>query len=399
MSMKDVVSITLENEMDLILAHKRTMKVAERIGLTTATQTVFATAVSEVARIVIEHTHLGVLRVGIGGESPRFSLSASITFDSITDLSRNHEGFFYAQKLVPEFSFNIAQGNCVIELATGLPRSLKIDHTKIRALVDFFKSEPPLNAYEEIKNRNNYLSKVTTEQELEIRQEKLINEKKSEFISIASHEIKTPITVIKAYTQMLQKLKSKCNPKVIPILDKLDQQTTKLSMLVQQLMDVSQIENGSLAYSTKKLNFSEFLADVVGMLSHVHSSYHIKLISSDTYYVNGDRLRLEQVFTNLLGNAAKYSPINTQITVSYQVVDQELVIAVKDQGQGMNKDSLEAIFQKFYRNTEVEATHPGLGMGLYITSKIVLDHGGRIWAESQRNVGSIFYVSLPLVSA
>ncbi|WP_097130134.1 sensor histidine kinase [Pedobacter xixiisoli] len=395
--MKDVVSITLENEMDLILAHKRTMKVAEKIGLTTATQTVFATAVSEVARIVIEHTHLGVLKVGIGGENPRYSLSASIVFESITDLSRNHEGFFYAQKLVPEFSFNIAQGKCIIELATGLPRSLKVDQTKIRSLQDFFKSEPPINAYEEIKNRNNYLSKVTNEQEMEIRQEKLINEKKSEFISIASHEIKTPITVIKAYTQMLQKLKFKCDPKVIPILDKLDQQTTKLSTLVQQLMDVSQIENGSLVYSMKKLNIHEFLTDVVAMLSHVHSNYHIKLELAEPHFVHADRLRLEQVLTNLLGNAAKYSPIDTQITVSYQVMDHELVIAIKDQGQGMEKDSLEAIFQKFYRNAEVEATHPGLGMGLYITSKIVVDHGGKIWAESQRNIGSIFYVSLPLV--
>ncbi|MNR07922.1 Alkaline phosphatase synthesis sensor protein PhoR [compost metagenome] len=197
---------------------------------------------------------------------------------------------------------------------------------------------------------------------------------------------------------MLQKLKSKCDPKVIPILDKLDQQTTKLSTLVQQLMDVSQIENGSLVYSIKKLNFSEFLTDVVSMLSHVHSNYHIKLELSDTYYVNGDRLRLEQVFTNLIGNAAKYSPIDTQITVSYQVIDHELIITVKDQGQGMNKDSLKSIFEKFYRNSEVEATHPGLGMGLYITSKIVVDHGGKIWAESQRNIGSIFYVSLPLVT-
>ncbi|RZK74041.1 MAG: hypothetical protein EOO92_17660, partial [Pedobacter sp.] len=99
MSMKDIVIITLENEMDLILAHKRTMRVAEKIGLTIATQTAFATAVSEVARIVIEHTHLGELKISIGGEHPRFSLLATITFENITELSRNHEGFFYAQKL------------------------------------------------------------------------------------------------------------------------------------------------------------------------------------------------------------------------------------------------------------------------------------------------------------
>lgn len=396
--MKEVVTITLENEMDLILAHKRTMKVAEKTGLTTATQTVFATAVSEVARIVIEHTHLGVLKIGIGGENPRYSISASISFESITDLSKDHEGFFYAQKLVPEFSFNIAQGNCIIYLAIGIPKSLRIDQPKIRSLIEFFKGEPPLNAYEEIKNRNNYLNKVTSEQELEIRQEKLINEKKSEFISIASHEIKTPITVIKAYTQMLQKLKEECDPKIITIIDKLDLQTNKLSLLVQQLMDVSQIENGSLVYNMEKLDCTVFLKDVAGMLEHVYSSHQIVLeLADEQLFISGDRLRLEQVFTNLLGNAAKYSSADTQITISYQTVEGELIIAVKDQGQGMDKNSLEAIFQKFYRNAEVEATHPGLGMGLYITSKIIVDHGGKIWVESERNVGSVFYVSLPLI--
>ncbi|RYG19120.1 MAG: HAMP domain-containing histidine kinase [Chitinophagaceae bacterium] len=397
--MKDIIIITLENEMDLILAHKRTMKVAEKIGLTIATQTAFATAVSEVARIVIEHTHLGELKIAIGGEHPKFSLAATIVFENITELSRNHEGFFYAQKLVPEFGFNIIDGKCIIELGIGLPRSLKIDRTKILSLVKFFKDEPPLNAYEEIKNKNNYLSKVTTKQEAEIRQEKLINEKKSEFISIASHEIKTPITVIKAYTQMLQKLKDLCDPRAMAIIEKLDLQTNKLSMLSQQLMDVSQIENGSLLYSLDDIDFNEFLKDVVHMLEHVHSGHKIELaLAAGSYKIKGDRLRLEQVFTNLLGNAAKYSASGTAINISYQLVKQEIVIAVRDQGQGMDNESLDAIFQKFYRNAEVEATHPGLGMGLYITSKIIVDHGGKIWAESERHVGSVFYVSLPVLN-
>lgn len=393
--MIDIISITLENEMDLVLAHKRSMKIADKIGLTIATQTSFATAVSEVARIVIEHTNLGVLQLGIIGSYPKYNLSAVIVFESTVELSRNHEGFFYAQKLVPEFKFTTTDGSCVIEMSVGLPRSLKFDKLKIAQLHQNFKDEAPINAYEEIKNKNNFLNKMTVEQEAAILQEKLINEKRNEFISTASHEIKTPITILKAYTQILRKLQDQCPPNVNSIIEKLDVQTTKLSNLVQQLMDVSQIENGSIVYSMEEFSFNEFLTDVVSVLGYVHVKHQINLDLVADYKISADKLRLEQVFTNLLGNAAKYSAANTNITISCEASQGQLTIAITDEGQGMDGNVLESIFEKFYRNTEVVTTHPGLGMGLYITSKIVVDHGGKIWAESERNKGSVFFISLP----
>lgn len=393
--MTEIISITLENEMDLILAHKRSMRLGEKIGLTVATQTAFATAVSEVARVVIEHTNLGALQLGINGIHPRFSLCAVIVFDSEAELSRHHEGFFYAQKLIPEFSFKTAEENCIIEMAIGLPRSLKIDKLKILSLFDFFKAEAPLNAYEEIKNRNNFLSKVTTEQEQEIRQEKLINEKKNEFISIASHEIKTPITVLKAYTQMLRKLKDICEPRVNEIVEKLDVQTTKLTTLVQQLMDVSQIENGSLAYRKEELDFNPFITDVVSVLGHVHSQHHLLLNLNSPVKILADRLRLEQVFTNLIGNAAKYSKDETTVVIDCTSQSGQLLVSISDHGLGMSAETLGSIFEKFYRDKDVLTTHSGLGMGLFITSKIMLDHGGKIWAESEYGKGSVFFISIP----
>jgi len=395
--MTEIISISLENEMDLVLAHKRSMNVAQKIGLTVATQTAFATAVSEAARTIIDHTQLGSLMIGIDGKHPRFSLTANIVFDNDCGLSEENDGFYYAQKLVPGFTYTKSGGTSLIQMSISLPRSLKVDKIATLALKEFFDVQAPLNAYEEIKKRNNKLNVIAIQQEEEIKHAKLIDEKKSEFISIASHEIKTPITILKAYTQMLKGLKESCDPKVNAIVEKLDQQTVKLSVLAQQLMDVSQIENGNLAYNFEAVSFNTFIQDVVDVLRYVHNNHTIHLHIETDVVFQMDKLRLEQVITNLMGNAAKYSPKHTEISLTCKIDDQQILISVTDQGIGMSANSLEQIFKKFYRNSEVLNSHPGLGMGLYITSKIVIDHGGKIWATSLPNQGSTFYVSLPIV--
>src|ERR1700748_1736034 len=126
-----VVSISLENEMDLVLAHKRSMRVAEKLGLTTATQTTFATAVSEIARTVIEHTDDGVLDIGLEQNKTRYSLVAQVTFDKEIRFTNADAGFFYAQKLVPEFDLSETETDNTITMKIGLPRSLKLDPGKI----------------------------------------------------------------------------------------------------------------------------------------------------------------------------------------------------------------------------------------------------------------------------
>ncbi|RZM17655.1 MAG: HAMP domain-containing histidine kinase [Pedobacter sp.] len=393
--MTEIISISLENEMDLVLAHKRSMKIGEKIGLTIATQTAFATAVAEVARTVIDHTNLGSLKLSIAGSHPRFTLSASIVFESVEGLNQGDEGFFYAQKLVPEFAFERSGQHCTIQMSIGIPRSLKIDRARISAIHNFFLAEMPLNAYEEIKQKNNLLSRVTSEQQEEIRHEKLVNEKKNEFISIASHELKTPITILRAYTQMLIKNASQFDAKTNKIVEKLDLQTVKLTTLVQQLMDVSQVENGRISYSLEKVPINPFLGEVIDLLSQAHDTNPITLTHIGESNVNIDRLRMEQVLTNLLGNASKYSASGGKITVKSAVEGGEVIISVSDEGIGMDQQALGSIFEKFYRDKNVVTTHPGLGMGLYITSKIVVDHGGRIWVDSQQGVGSTFHFSIP----
>ncbi|SEO99026.1 Signal transduction histidine kinase [Mucilaginibacter gossypiicola] len=394
--MTEVVSISLENEMDLVLAHKRSMKVAEKLGLTVATQTTFATAVSEVARAVIEYTDNGTLAIGIEQNKTRYVLKANVTFNSEIKLTSGDEGFYYAQKLVPEFELTGQNGAYIIDMKLGLPRSLKLDAVKISILKKFFQEEQPLNPYEEIKRRNSHLHKLTAEQEEELRRTKLIDEKKTEFISIASHELKTPLTVLKAFTQMAKTTKEPVSDRLKGILNKIDLQSTKLNSLVQQLLDISRAENGNLQYNLKQVKLNSFIIEQLAVMQSIMPNHTINSTLGDDADVMIDILRMEQVFSNLLGNAAKYSNINTDIEVG-SVLDSEgyITISIKDQGIGMSADTMTSIFDKFYRAEDVSKTHAGLGMGLYITSKIVTDHGGKIWVESEEHKGSTFHFNLP----
>lgn len=396
--MKQVITLSLENEMDLVLAHKRSLKVAEKLGLSAATQTTFATAVSEIARTVIEHTNNGNLVIGIEQSKLRFALRAIITFDSDIKFTNADEGIYYAQKLVPEFNMEEGDGVNQIEMKIGLPRSLRLDATKIRIMQDYFSNEAPLNAYEEIKNRNTNLQQITTEQEEEIRRSKIIDEKKNEFISIASHEIKTPITIIKAYSQMARSLNGQCSDRVKAILDKIDVQSSKLNSLVIQLLDISKMENGNLQFAMEKTELTPYILEMVSVMSHLIPNHEITTNLTGNPIVMMDKLRMEQVFSNLLGNAAKYSAKNTGISISATIDEPGFAkIAVTDSGIGMSQTSMHSIFNKFYRDKDVVLTHSGLGMGLYIASKIVVGHGGKIWVESVEGKGSSFFFTVPVI--
>lgn len=395
--MTKVVDVSLENEMDLVLAHKRSMKVAERLGLTIATQTTFATAVSEIARTVIEHTDNGMLHIRLSESKQRYSLVAAVAFENTIHFTNEDAGYYYAQKLVPEFRLIVSDTINTIEMKIGLPRSLKLDPVKIAALVKYFREEEPINAYDEIKQKNTSLNKIAREKEEELRQSRIIDEQKTEFISIASHEIKTPITIIKAYTQIAQRMGDQCSDQVSELLNKVDFQTTKLLSLVQQLLDISKIENGNLEYQKETVSLNSFIIEMVAVIETIVPGHRIIITLGNDHFISIDKIRMEQVFSNIIVNAAKYSRNNPDIEITGTTGQPGFVmIAIKDYGIGMAPASMESIFKKFYRNKDVMATHSGLGMGLYIASKIVTDHGGKIWAESTEGAGSTFFFTIPV---
>lgn len=395
----EIVVISLENEMDLVLAHRRSMRVAERLGLTTSTQTTFATAVSEISRSVIEHTDTGILRIGIDQDKQRFSLKALVSYDNSVKLTSQDDGFFYAQKLVPQFIIFEESGLAYVEMKIGLPRSLNLDSLKLRSIKEFFLQDAPLNAYEELKQQNQSLKGIAEEQQQEIRLSKIIDKNKTEFISVASHEIRTPITVLKAYAQIGKKLAGSSDMRLTSLMDKIDVQTTKLVDLVQRLMDVSKLEVGHLDYNWEFVSLDTFILDLVAVMQDIMPSHTLYIIGCAEIDVKCDRLRLEQVFSNLINNASKYSPKGTTIFISAKVLtDGFVTISIQDEGIGMNEITRKSVFEKFYRDENAAKASTGLGIGLYVTSQIVKDHGGEIWLESEEGKGSVFHFSIPLTT-
>ncbi|MFD2162379.1 sensor histidine kinase [Paradesertivirga mongoliensis] len=394
--MLELITLTLENEMDLVLAQKKASKLSEILKLSLSTQATFVTAIAELCRVVIDFTDTGVLSLGLVQKSNRYSLSGIIQYDSVKGSTISDESFFYAKKLVPLFQNYELADKVIIEIGINLPRSISLDQVKIKFLKDYFDTEPPISAYEEVKRKNLELFLIAETKDAQLRQSKYIDEKRNEFISIASHELKTPITIIKAYTQLALMGKEACSEQVRDFLLKIDAQSTKLRNLVQQLLDTSKIENGRLEYNYEEVDFNSFIQEASFLLTHLLPKHELTVELGASVMVKLDRERMDQVFTNLISNAGKYSRAGSKVVLRTAICKKgNLTVSVADEGIGMSEESIEKIFQKFHRDKQVVNGYSGLGMGLYIASEIINDHGGKIWVESTKDVGSTFFFSLP----
>ncbi|MGI8583620.1 MAG: PAS domain-containing sensor histidine kinase [Chitinophagaceae bacterium] len=235
--------------------------------------------------------------------------------------------------------------------------------------------------------------------EAELLQAKLLEEKKDEFISIASHELKTPLTTIKAYAQLALSLsKDKEYEPIQKYLIKVDQYTGKLNILLNELLDVSRIHAGKLRLTQTEIEMNSFLPEVLNSMQHITQDHSITLEKNETAKVKVDTLRLEQVLTNIISNAAKYSPGKDKIIVKSFKEDNSIIVSFTDFGIGIPKEKISKIFDRFYRVDEVSKDFSGLGIGLFISSEIIKQHGGKIWAESIEGDGSTFYFSLPIMN-
>jgi len=231
--------------------------------------------------------------------------------------------------------------------------------------------------------------------EAELLQSKLLEEEKDQFISIASHELKTPITTIKAYTQMTLEMCEEQHEDIRKNLVKIDQFTNKLQFLLNELLDVSKINLGQLNLSKTEIHFDIFLPDILNSIQQI-TKHQIILEENAIAIVTADPIRLEQVITNLISNSAKYSPGKNQIIVRSFINENEIVISFTDFGIGIAANNIEKIFSRFYRVDESAIKFSGFGIGLYVSRQIVKQHGGKMWVESVEDEGSTFYFSLPL---
>lgn len=233
--------------------------------------------------------------------------------------------------------------------------------------------------------------------EAELLQSKLIEEQKDAFISIASHELKTPLTTIKAYTQLALSHQEGCSDSLKSFLLKIDQYTGKLTHLLNELLDVSRIHTGNLNLASSKLDLKIFLEEVVASIQFITPKHQIIIEKNEHATVNIDILRMEQVITNLISNAAKYSPGRDKIIFRTGIIDGFVKVSCTDHGIGINDENLTKVFNRYYRVESSATEFGGLGIGLYISMEIIIQHGGEMWVESEPGKGSTFFFTLPLV--
>lgn len=230
----------------------------------------------------------------------------------------------------------------------------------------------------------------------DITERKAMEKMKDEFISIASHELKTPITSLKGIVHILQlSFEKKMKGEVGKLLSTMDIQLNKLTRIIGDLLVVNTMPGKKIYLNTEKFNFKNLVKETVQNVRNISPLHFLSVRENESVYFNGDRFRLEQVITNLLTNAVKYSPQSNQVLINSVIKDDTILFSVQDFGIGIDKENISRIFEKFYRAKTGE-TFGGLGLGLFISLEIVKAHNGNLWVGSEAGKGSTFYFSLPL---
>ena len=230
----------------------------------------------------------------------------------------------------------------------------------------------------------------------DIEDQKEAVKRKDEFISIASHELKTPLTTIKAYVQLLDRSIAAEDPTRMYV-ERTLVQVKKLDNLIVDLLDLSKIESGKLKFNKKPFAFEGVLSDAVEMIRQTYPAYTIVRKGTADIAFYGDETRIEQVIINYLTNAVKYSPDHKEVQIEAGVdAGGQVYVRVKDYGIGIRKDHQSDIFNKFYRVEESAHRFQGLGIGLYICAEIIRRHDGQYGVESEPGQGSTFYFTVPI---
>ena len=267
---------------------------------------------------------------------------------------------------------------------------------------------------EEIEKKNIEMAKMNSELILGCEELKRISDLKSNFLSIASHELKTPLTSIKGYSDIIiDTMKDKLDISVYRMIESINRAADRLHNVVNNILDVTRIEQKKLRLKPEHIDLGALIKECIDELSHFATNRKIRFncqFQENLPKFVGDRMRMQQVFTNLFSNALKFSPDESLIEVKLALSEREQFhIVVKDRGIGIDKEEHKKIFEPFYEvgNTNRHSSDfskfmgGGTGLGLSIVKGIIERHGGRIWVESDREIinekfpGSEFHIVLP----
>ncbi|MCX2477633.1 PAS domain-containing protein [Pedobacter sp. MC2016-15] len=235
---------------------------------------------------------------------------------------------------------------------------------------------------------------------IDITEQKELEKQKDNFLGVASHELKTPVTSIKAYAQVMEMMFRRAgDTKNAELLAKMDNQVNRLSNLIGDLLEVTKINTGRLQLTLTKFSFNQMVEEVIEEVQRTALNHAIHKQLDFDREITGDKERICQVIINLLTNAIKYSPDSDHIILSTSGNEHQLQLSVQDFGIGIRADQQPRVFEQFYRvSGSREHTFPGLGLGLYISAEIIKHLNGKIWVDSAEGKGSTFCFSLPLLN-
>jgi PAS domain S-box-containing protein len=229
----------------------------------------------------------------------------------------------------------------------------------------------------------------------EITEKKLDEIRKNDFISMVSHELKTPLTSINTYLQLLLRKAEKSEDQFLKqaYVQSL-KQVKNMTDMINGFLNVSRLESSKLHLDKTEFDFLELLKEIKEDYKIQHATHDLIFTLPQSVTVTADRLKISQVLNNLVGNAVKYSESGTTINISFEKTDGKITVMVNDKGMGIKSENLDKLFERYYR-VEQQSIIGGFGIGLYLSAEIIEAHGGKIWAESEFGKGSTFYFELP----
>jgi K+-sensing histidine kinase KdpD len=250
-----------------------------------------------------------------------------------------------------------------------------------------------------IRNRNGEIIRwlgtgtdITSQKELE--------RMKDDFIAIASHELKTPVTIIKVCAQVLGQLfKNNSDTVATDWIGTINEQVNKLIALIEDMLDATRFQTGKMQLEKASFDMNELVIQIVAKIQESSPNHLIEVDLQKNINMCCDRESLGRVISNLLTNAIKYSPNSNKVILRTKVNKSDIVLSVRDFGLGIKKDKHTKVFEQFYRvNENLQYTFPGLGLGLYISSEIIKSLKGKIWVESAEGKGSVFHFKIPTMA-
>jgi signal transduction histidine kinase len=414
-----VLTVKIQTQQSLVTLRHRCRQVSELFGLEALQRTRLTTAVSEIGRNALQYA--GVATVSfLVGDSAVYPSAQSVLIQvadkgpglpdaiwvggKISDMHRSG-GLHGSQRLVDAFRIETEQSKgATVSMEMLLRTSQRLTAADISRRIDELFRRQPQSPHEELEQQNRDMLHMLNELRERKNDLEVADQRKNEFVAMLAHELRNPLAAISMSVEVMRRKKSITMAEVEKYRDTIGRQTTHLTKLVSDLMDVSRVSRGMVELERAIVGVGSLVFESIEMTRpFVDAKKHLLTLPAldDVVWVNVDLVRMKQVISNLVHNAARYTPEGGQIDVAITAADAMVHISVKDNGVGIDALMLPKIFDMFTQAPNSLAREDvGLGIGLTIVQRMAADHGGTVSARSAGlGLGSEFILTLPTVAA